>query len=261
MDAVTTPSDAVSPPFSLNGRTALVTGARGGIGQGIAIALAEAGADLILHGHHDDLDETEAAVRKAGRQARRFVLDLSEPSRVQAACDDQLGEARIDILVNNAGIIRRSPAVVSNAADWHDVLAVNLDSVFLLTQWAGARMVERGSGKVINVASVLSFQGGINVASYTASKHAVAGLTRALANEWASSGVQVNAIAPGYIVTSNTEALRADPQRLKAISERIPAGRWGTPADLAGAAVFLASPASDYVTGHVLAVDGGWLAR
>jgi 2-deoxy-D-gluconate 3-dehydrogenase len=247
--------------FSLAGRTALVTGSRAGIGQAHALALAGAGADLILHGHHDDLDETAAAVRTAGRKASRFVLDLSDPARVQPVCEQFLGEFQIDILVNNAGIIQRGPAVDATAAGWRKVLAVNLDSVFALTQWAGARMLQRRSGKVINVASMLSFQGGINVSSYAASKHAVAGLTRALANEWAGRGVQVNGIAPGYIATSNTEALRADPRRETAIRERIPAGRWGTPGDLAGAAVFLASPASDYVNGHILAVDGGWLAR
>ncbi|HZE34420.1 MAG TPA: SDR family oxidoreductase [Actinoallomurus sp.] len=244
--------------FDLSGRTALVTGARTGIGRGIAAGLARAGADLVLHGHHDDLDEIEEEVVRAGRHARRWVLDLSDPARVAEAATSL---PPIDILVNNAGIIRRGPALSQSAADWTDVLAVNLDSVYFLTRAVGAGMVERGSGKVIMVASLLSFQGGINVAGYTASKHAVAGLTRALANEWAPHGVQVNAIAPGYIVTNNTDALRSDDEREAEIRARIPAGRWGRPEDLAGAAVFLSSPAADYVTGHILAVDGGWMAR
>jgi 2-dehydro-3-deoxy-D-gluconate 5-dehydrogenase len=244
--------------FDLSGRTALVTGARTGIGRGIAAGLARAGADLVLHGHHDDLDEVEEEVVRAGRHARRWVLDLSDPARVAEAAASL---PPIDILVNNAGIIRRGPALSQAATDWTDVLAVNLDSVYFLTRAVGAGMVERGSGKVIMIASLLSFQGGINVAGYTASKHAVAGLTRALANEWAPHGVQVNAIAPGYIVTNNTDALRSDGEREAEIRARIPAGRWGRPEDLAGAAVFLSSSAADYVTGHILAVDGGWMAR
>jgi 2-deoxy-D-gluconate 3-dehydrogenase len=244
--------------FDLSGRTALVTGARTGIGRGIATGLARAGADLVLHGHHDDLDEVEEEVMRAGRHARRWVLDLSDPSEVAEAAT---GLPPIDILVNNAGIIRRGPALAQSAAGWSEVLAVNLDSVYFLTRAVGAGMVERGSGKVIMIASMLSFQGGLNVAGYTASKHAVVGLTRALANEWAPHGVQVNAIAPGYIATNNTDALRSDDEREAEIRARIPAGRWGRPEDLAGAAVFLSSPASDYVTGHILAVDGGWLAR
>ncbi|MCW2861021.1 MAG: 3-ketoacyl-ACP reductase [Actinoallomurus sp.] len=244
--------------FDLSGRTALVTGARTGIGRGIAAALAEAGADLVLHGHHDDLDDVEAEVRATGRRSRRWVLDLSDPSRV---ADAAASLPPIDILVNNAGIIRRGLALSQTPGDWNDVLAVNLDSVYFLTRAVGAGMVARGSGKVIMIASMLSFQGGLNVAGYTASKHAVTGLTRALANEWAPHGIQVNAIAPGYIATSNTDALRSDDEREAEIRARIPAGRWGRPEDLAGAAVFLASPASDYVNGHILAVDGGWLAR
>jgi 2-dehydro-3-deoxy-D-gluconate 5-dehydrogenase len=244
--------------FDLTGKTALVTGARTGIGRGIAVGLAQAGADLVLHGHRDDLDEVEEDVVKAGRGARRWVLDLADPSRVTDAAAEL---PPLDILVNNAGIIRRGPALDQSPGDWYDVLAVNLDSVYFLTRAVGAGMVARGSGKVIMIASMLSFQGGVNVAGYAASKHAVTGLTRALANEWAPHGVQVNAIAPGYIATGNTEALRADRDREPEIRARIPAGRWGRPEDLAGAAVFLASPASDYVTGHVLAVDGGWLSR
>jgi 2-deoxy-D-gluconate 3-dehydrogenase len=247
--------------FDLSGRTALVTGARGGIGRAVAVALAEAGADLVLHGHRDNLDETEAAVKAAGRRARRWVRDLSRIDGLAEEAVDLVREEPVDILVNNAGIIRRAPALAANEADWRAVLTVNLDAVFALTCAIGAPMVERGRGKVITIASLLSFQGGLNVVGYTASKHAVVGVTRALANEWAPHGVQVNAIAPGYIATDNTGPLRADPKREPEIRARIPAGRWGEPEDLGGAAVFLASAASDYVCGHVLAVDGGWLAR
>ncbi|WP_214412975.1 SDR family oxidoreductase [Sphaerisporangium fuscum] len=247
--------------FSLEGRTALVTGTRTGIGRAIAVGLARAGADVVLHGHRDDLDEVEAEVRKAGREAWRWVYDLSDVTRLPGAAEELLGRHRVDILVNNAGIIRRAPAARHSYADWRAVLDVDLDAVFLLSQAAGRPMLRRGSGKIIMIASMLSFQGGVNVAGYTVAKHAVAGLTRSLACEWAARGVQVNAIAPGYIATDNTAPLRDDPGRESAIRDRIPAGRWGTPGDLAGAAVFLASPASDYVNGHVLAVDGGWLAR
>lgn len=247
--------------FSLNGLTALVTGARTGIGAAIAIGLAQAGADLVLHGHRDDLDETEAAVRAVGRTSERFILDLSTPDEVGPAVGDLLARTRVDILVNNAGIIRRGPIIESSLELWREVFAVNVESLMALTLAVGAPMVARRAGKVINVASLLSFQGGLTVAGYAASKHAVAGLTKALSNEWAPHNVQVNAIAPGYIATANTEALRRDPVREPQILARIPAGRWGTPADIAGAAVFLASRASDYVSGHVLAVDGGWLGR
>ncbi|MDP4502335.1 2-dehydro-3-deoxy-D-gluconate 5-dehydrogenase KduD [Nonomuraea turcica] len=251
----------MNPLFDLTGRTALVTGARTGIGQAIAIGLAEAGADLVLHGHRDDLDETQQAVEAHGRSARRWIRDLSHGPGLADDVEGLLAETRVDILVNNAGIIRRSPAVSMGGEDWDVVMTVNLDAVFTITRAAGRQMLARRSGKIISIASLLSFQGGVNVAAYTASKHAVVGMTRALANEWAGEGVQVNAIAPGYIATGNTTALRADPVREPQIRGRIPAGRWGTPADLAGAAVFLAAPASDYVCGHVLTVDGGWLAR
>jgi 2-deoxy-D-gluconate 3-dehydrogenase len=246
--------------FDLRGKTALVTGSRTGIGQAIAIALAHAGADLVLHGHHDDLDETNAAVRAAGRDVTRWPRDLSRLAGLAEDAERLLDTTQVDILVNNAGIIRRAPGTGLSTADWDEVLTVNLDAVFVLTRAVGARMLARGAGKVINIASMLSFQGGRNVTAYTASKHAVVGLTKALANEWAPGNVQVNAIAPGYIATGNTEALRADPVREAQIRGRIPAGRWGRPSDLAGAAVFLASHASDYVCGHVLAVDGGWLS-
>ncbi|MGP3962145.1 SDR family oxidoreductase [Nonomuraea sp. 3N208] len=251
----------MNPLFDLTGRTALVTGARTGIGQSIAIGLAQAGADLVLHGHHDDLDETQEAVEAHGRSARRWIRDLSQVSGLADDVEGLLAETRVDILVNNAGIIRRSPAVSMGGEDWDAVMTVNLDAVFTVTRAAGRQMLARRTGKIISIASLLSFQGGVNVAAYAASKHAVVGMTRALANEWAGDGVQVNAIAPGYIATDNTTALRADPVREPQIRGRIPAGRWGTPADLVGAAVFLAAPASDYVCGHVLTVDGGWLGR
>jgi 2-deoxy-D-gluconate 3-dehydrogenase len=244
--------------FDLTGRTALVTGARTGIGRAIAVGLAAAGADVIAHGHHDDLDEVVAEIGKAGPSARTWVYDLSHPEGLDDAVRDL---PPVDILVNNAGIVRRGPAATHPFDQWREVLTVNLDAVFALTQVIGGGMLRRRSGKVIMIASMLSFQGGILVPGYTASKHAVVGLTKALANEWAVDNVQVNAIAPGYISTNNTAPLRADAGREAAISARIPAGRWGTPEDLIGAATFLAAPASDYVTGHVLAVDGGWLAR
>jgi 2-deoxy-D-gluconate 3-dehydrogenase len=247
--------------FDLTGRTALVTGSRTGIGQAIAVGLARAGADLVLHGHRDDVDETEERVRAAGRSARRWVRDLAEPTGLAEEAADLLDEHRVDVLVNNAGVIRRAPAAEVTDEDWSTVLTTNLDAAFTLSRVAGRRMLARGSGKIISVASLLSFQGGVNVAAYTASKHALVGMVRALSNEWAGRGVQVNAIAPGYVATDNTAALRADPRREPEIRGRIPAGRWGTPEDLVGAAVFLAAPASDYVSGHVLAVDGGWLAR
>jgi 2-deoxy-D-gluconate 3-dehydrogenase len=248
-------------PFSLHGRTALVTGARTGIGQAVAVALAAAGADLVLLGRTGDLHDTEKAVHATGRRATTLALDLSRPRDVPDACAELLDRQPIDILVNNAGIIRRGPVETTEYEDWRAVLDVNLDSVFLLSQACGAAMAARGSGKIITVASLLSFQGGLRVASYTAGKHAVVGLTKALANEWGPRGVQSNALAPGYIATANTRALQEDPVRESEIRARIPAGRWGRPEDLAGAAVFLASPAADYVNGHVLVVDGGWMAR
>jgi 2-deoxy-D-gluconate 3-dehydrogenase len=244
--------------FDLHGKTALVTGARGGIGAAIAIGLAEAGADLILHGHRDNLSSTVAAVTALGRQVTTAIADLADPSAATTLAQDH---ADVDILVNNAGIITRGPASATTQSQWRTVMAVNLDSVFAMSQVIGSAMVRRGHGKIISVASLLSFQGGLNVSAYTASKHAIAGLTKALANEWAAHNVQVNAIAPGYIDTLNTAALRNDPIREPQIRQRIPAGRWGLPRDIAGAAVFLAAPASDYVNGHVLVVDGGWLGR
>jgi 2-deoxy-D-gluconate 3-dehydrogenase len=247
--------------FDLTGRVALVTGANTGIGQGIAVALAEAGADVALVGR-SPAEETEAKVRAAGRRAVQIRADLSTTAPIAGVVDRTLAElGGLDILVNNAGIIRRADAVDFSEADWDAVVDTNLKSVFFLCQAAGRHMIGQGRGKIINIASMLSFQGGIRVPSYTASKSGVAGLTKLLANEWAAKGVNVNAIAPGYIATNNTAALQADESRNRQILERIPAGRWGDPSDLGGAAVFLASDASNYVNGHILAVDGGWLAR
>lgn len=247
--------------FDLTGKTALVTGTSGGIGQGIAVGLAEAGAQVVLVSASNS-DETVAAIRALGGKAEQISADLSDADGLEAVFKQAVGFfGRIDVLVNNAGTIRRTPAADHARQDFEDVVHLNLNSVFYLCQLAGRHMIERGSGKIINIASMLSFQGGINVPGYTASKHAVAGLTKALANEWASKGIQVNAIAPGYIETRNTAALIADKARYDAILERIPAGRWGKPEDLKGPAVFLASSASDYLNGHVLCVDGGWMAR
>ena len=247
--------------FDLTGKVALVTGANTGIGQGIALALAEAGADIAAAGR-SPADETVGKVRGLGHRAENFAADLSSVGAVQPLVDAVLAEfGRIDILVNNAGIIRRADAVDFTEADWDAVMDTNLKTLFFLCQGVGRHMIARGSGKIINIASMLTFQGGIRVPSYTASKSGVGGLTKLLANEWAAKGVQVNAIAPGYIATNNTAALQGDETRNRQIMERIPAGRWGDPSDIGGGAVFLASSASDYVQGHILAVDGGWLAR
>ncbi|RCW41769.1 2-dehydro-3-deoxy-D-gluconate 5-dehydrogenase KduD [Paenibacillus prosopidis] len=248
--------------FDLTGKTAVVTGAGRGLGEAIALGLARAGADVALVTNRTPADKTADAVRALGRKAITIQADIGDRSKLAGIIErtvDELG--RIDILVNNAGIIRRTPAAEHSYEDWQDVLDVNLNSVFVLSQLAGKHMIAQGSGKIINVASMLSFQGGITVPGYTSSKHAVAGLTKALANEWAGKGLQVNAIAPGYMSTDNTEALREDPVRSTQILQRIPAGRWGTSEDLIGPAVFLASSASDYMNGHILAVDGGWLVR
>jgi len=251
----------MTSPFDLTGKVALVTGANTGIGQGIALALAAAGADIAAAGRTSATDTVERA-RALGRRAEIISADLStiEPvERVVAETVDRLGS--IDILVNNAGIIRRADSIDFTEADWDAVIDTNLKSVFFLCQAAAKRMIPAGGGKIINIASMLTFQGGIRVPSYTASKSGIGGLTKLLANEWASRGINVNAIAPGYIATNNTEALRADGKRNAEILGRIPAGRWGEAEDLGGAAAFLASSASNYVDGHVLAVDGGWLAR
>lgn len=247
--------------FRLEGRVALVTGASRGLGQAMALALAEAGADVSALATRD-CAETAARIRQLGRRAEAIAMDLSAPGAPQEAVRRVLdGFGRLDILVNNAGIIRRAPFLEVSERDWDEVLTVNLKSVFLLSQAAARHMVERRSGKIIHVASMLSFQGGIRVTPYTAAKSGLLGLTRIMANELAPLGVQCNAIAPGYMATDTTAPLRADERRNAEILARIPAGRWGTPEDLSGAIVFLASPASDYVNGAVLAVDGGWLAR
>jgi 2-dehydro-3-deoxy-D-gluconate 5-dehydrogenase len=247
--------------FDLSGKVALVTGANTGIGQAIALALAEAGADVALAGR-SRAEETFEGVRRVGRKAIIIEADLSLTEPVSAVVAQTISElGGLDILVNNAGIIRRNDAVDFSEADWDAVIDTNLKSLFFLSQAAARHMIARGSGKIINIASMLSFQGGVRVPSYTASKSGVAGLTKALANEWAAKGLNVNAIAPGYIATNNTAALQEDETRNRQIMERIPAGRWGAASDIGGAAVFLASSAADYVNGHVLAVDGGWLAR
>lgn len=250
-------------PFSLEGETALVTGASRGLGRAMAIAIAEAGGNVVcVSSQHGGAANTAAAIRELGSEAWELAADLSVRDSVESLADDAENAAgEIGILVNNAGTIRRSAAIDYSLDDWDYVLRTNLDSAFILSQRIGRSMVTRRKGKIINVASLLSFSGGITVPAYTASKHAVAGLTKALANEWAKDGVQVNAVAPGYFRTDNTEALRQDAKRSAQILERIPAGRWGEPDDITGAVVFLASQASNYVNGHVLVVDGGWMAR
>ena len=249
--------------FRLDGHVALVTGATGGLGGAMARALASAGADVVCHGIDEPPRETLAALGAAGRRAAAVVGDLYDPAtplRLVREAEEALGP--VDILVNNAGTIRRAPAAEHSDADWDVVLTVDLTAAFRLSREVGRRLLARGArGKILNVASLLSFQGGILVPSYAAAKGGLAQLTKALANEWAARGINVNAIAPGYMRTDNTAPLRADAVRSRQILERIPAGRWGEPEDLAGAAVFLCSRASDYVSGHVLVVDGGWLAR
>ncbi|MES2969301.1 MAG: 2-dehydro-3-deoxy-D-gluconate 5-dehydrogenase KduD [Pseudomonadota bacterium] len=244
--------------FSLDGRVALVTGANTGIGRAIAVGMAIAGAEVICAGR-SSVGATLGLISARGGRGRALMLDLSAPV---PTLDVFATTGPVDILVNNAGVIRRADAVDFTESDWDDVMDVNLKATFFLCQsFARAAFARGAGGAIINIASLLSFQGGIRVPSYTASKHGVAGLTKLLANEWAGRGINVNAIAPGYIETNNTEALRADPDRAASILSRIPAGRWGAPEDIAGAAVFLASPAARYVHGAVLNVDGGWLAR
>jgi 2-dehydro-3-deoxy-D-gluconate 5-dehydrogenase len=247
--------------FDLGGKAAIVTGASTGLGRGMTLALASAGADLLLV-DHVSCGVVAEEVRALGRRTLSLTLDLSQRGSASAVVEAALREfGKVDILINNAGIIRRAPAVDFSEQDWDDVMTLNARTVFFLAQAAARDMKKRRHGKIINIASLLAFQGGILVPSYAASKGAVAQLTKALANEWAPDGINVNAIAPGYMATNNTRALREDLVRSKTILERIPAGRWGLPEDLQGAAVFLASAASDYVNGHVLVVDGGWLAR
>lgn len=250
--------------FDLGGSRALVTGCRRGIGRATCLALARAGADIagISANLEPDGGEIGAAVRDMGRRFDALPCDLADRSATdEALAELQRDGARVDILINNAGTIRRSPAAEHSDADWDAVMAVNLDAQFRLARAIGKSMVARGGGKIVFVASVLGFQGGITVPGYAASKGAVIQLTRALANEWAPNGVNVNAVAPGYVATDNTANLRDDPDRAAALLERIPAGRWATPEDIAAPIVFLASPAADYVHGATLAVDGGWLSR
>jgi 2-dehydro-3-deoxy-D-gluconate 5-dehydrogenase len=249
--------------FQLNGKNALVTGSSRGLGAAIAIALAEAGANVGCHGKSSGGGATTERVRQMGRKSFYSAGDVSDPhtrAELVARTIDVFGS--VDILVNNAGVIRRAPAAEFPQNYWDELIAVNLTAVFHLSQLAGQDMLKRGAkGKILNIASILSFQGGILVPAYAAAKGGVAQLTKALANEWAAKGINVNAIAPGYMATDNTSALRKDPNRSRQILERIPAGRWGEPNDLGGAAVFLCSSASDYIHGHILSVDGGWMGR
>jgi 2-deoxy-D-gluconate 3-dehydrogenase len=249
--------------FRLDGKIALVTGASVGLGAAMALALAEAGADVACHCHFDgEADDTCSRIEKNGRKTFAVSGDMADkevPRKLVDRTVERFG--RIDVLINNAGMIRRAPAVDFSEEDWSIVLEVNLSSIFRLSQAAGKQMIQQGAGKIVNIASLLSFQGGITVPAYTASKSGVAGLTKALANEWAKHNINVNAIAPGYMATNNTAPLRADETRNRQILERIPAGRWGEAEDLAGAAVFLSSSASDYLQGHIMVVDGGWMAR
>lgn len=249
--------------FDLSAKTALVTGASRGIGQAIAIGLAEAGANVVaIASRVENASDTVTRIRDIGREAMALGCDQSSSAAIREASEAAYGlTGSIDILVNNAGTIRRSPARDYSDEDWNAVLDTNLTGVFQFCRAVGGKMIDQGQGKIINIASLLSFQGGITVPAYAASKGGVSQLTKALANEWASLGVQVNAIAPGYIATDNTAALRANPERNTAILARIPTGRWGEAKDIAGAAIFLASSASNYVNGHVLTVDGGWMAR
>jgi 2-deoxy-D-gluconate 3-dehydrogenase len=247
-------------PFSLEGKVALVTGANTGLGQGVAIALAEAGADIAAAGIVP-ADETGQKIKALGRKFIDINANLGSLEPIPRVIKEALSLGRLDILVNNAGLIRRADSVDFSEKDWDDVMNVNIKGAFFMCQAAGRHFIAQGAGKIINIASMLSFQGGIRVPSYTASKSGIAGITRLLACEWAGKGINVNAIAPGYMATDNTAQLRADANRSNEILGRIPAGRWGEPSDLGGAAVFLASRASDYLHGAIIPVDGGWLAR
>lgn len=248
--------------FRLDGKTALVSGASAGLGAAMAIALAQAGANVVCHGSSRSPEHICRQIEKLGRRAATVTSDLSKRDGAEELFEKAQEFAPLDILVNNAGIIRRARATEYGDEDWNAVLQVNLNSVWKLCQAAGRAFLSRNSGgKIINIASLLAFEGGITVPAYAASKGAVAQLTKALANEWAAHNVNVNAIAPGYMRTDNTAALQSDEVRNRQILERIPAGRWGEPDDLAGTVVFLASPASSYIHGHVLVVDGGWMGR
>jgi 2-deoxy-D-gluconate 3-dehydrogenase len=247
--------------FSLAGKKALVTGSSKGIGAAIAQALANAGADIVLLGRTaESLEATKSSIVNIGRKVEIVLCDVSSPEAIKEVFAN-IAEMNVDILINNAGSISRAPAAETEIDDWHRIIDTNLNSVFQISQACGRAMIAKGSGTIINIASLLSFQGGINVPAYTASKHGVAGVTKALANEWGSRGVTVNAIAPGYISTDNTAALRADADRNASILARIPIGCWGNPDDIASVAVFLASPAARYINGEVLTVDGGWMGR
>ena len=247
--------------FSLEGKTALITGANTGLGQGIALSLAKAGANIAVAGR-TAADETGDLVRDLGCDFVNIEADLKSLEPIERVIADTVsGLGGLDILVNNAGIIRRDDAIDFSEADWDAVMNVNIKSAFFMCQAAGRKMIDQGHGKIINIASMLSFQGGIRVPSYTASKSGLAGITRLLANEWASKNININAIAPGYMVTDNTQQLRDDPVRAAEILGRIPAGRWGEPSDIGGTAVFLASKAAKYLNGAIIPVDGGWLAR
>ncbi|MBS4211617.1 2-dehydro-3-deoxy-D-gluconate 5-dehydrogenase KduD [Neobacillus rhizophilus] len=248
--------------FSLAGKVAIVTGGNKGLGQAYAVALAKAGADLFVVSRSEDWQETKELIEGTGQRAVFFQADLSDRDKVKQAAAECVKEyGRIDILVNNAGTIRRAPLLEYKEEDWDAVMEINLNSIYLLSQEVAKVMVEQRSGKIINIASMLTFQGGKFVPPYTASKHAVAGLTKSFANELAEYNIQINAIAPGYIATDNTAPIRADEKRNAEILSRIPAGRWADPSDLMGVVVFLASDASNYMNGHILAIDGGWLAR
>ncbi len=262
MSATGSPSGAEGQPrlaelFSLSGKVALVTGSRAGLGRAMAAGLARAGAEVVLHGHHDDLGETEAEVERAGGKSRRWIADLLAIDALGARIDDLLAQTRVDILVNNAATFIRQSALDLSFERWREVQTVNLDAAWLLCQRIGAPMVERGAGKIINVGSLASLQGPVNRSAYTAAKHAITGITKALSNEWAGSGVQVNTLVPGYFRTGRESPAYTDP----VVRARIPAGRFGEPEDIVGSVVFLASRAADYVTGHELIVDGGWYAR
>lgn len=248
--------------FNLDGKVAIVTGASRGLGQGMAIALAQAGANIVGVGQ-SDMKSTKAEINKVGREFFEIKADLTTTEKVDEIVRKTVEEfGRVDILVNNAGTIRRQDAIEYTEKDWDDILNLNLKTVFFLSQRVAKEFIkQKTGGKIISIASMLSFQGGIRVPAYTASKSGVAGITKSLANEWAKYNINVNAIAPGYMATDNTKAIREDEKRSKEILDRIPAGRWGIPEDLAGAVVFLSSKASDYVNGYTLAVDGGWLAR
>jgi 2-deoxy-D-gluconate 3-dehydrogenase len=247
--------------FSLTGKKALVTGASKGIGASIAIAMAQAGANVVLVGRsQDSLSATRAAIENLGRSTETLIADVESRDQIAAAFKS-IEQLNVEIVVNNAGSISRAPAIETSLEDWDRIIDTNLNSVFQISQLCAKSMLAKGRGRIINIASLLSFQGGINVPAYTASKHAVAGVTKALANEWGAKGVTVNAIAPGYISTDNTQALRNDVDRNASILARIPIGRWGTPEDLAAVAVFLASPAAAYINGEIITVDGGWMGR